>query len=58
MDQDQSVLDARAKLKARMGNTQLGGKGAYIVQIGARSKKMSFVALSCIFNDIYWLNMS
>ena len=27
MDQDQEVLDARAKLKARMGNTQLGGKG-------------------------------
>ena len=54
MDQDQSVLDARAKLKARMGNTQLGGKGAYIVQIGARSKKMSFVVDSWIFNDIYW----
>lgn len=54
MDQDQSVLDARAKLKERMGNTQIGGKGAYIVQIGARSKKMSYVVLSCIFNDIYW----
>ena len=54
MDQDQSVLDARAKLKERMGNTQIGGKGAYIVQICARSKKMSYVVLSCIFNDIYW----
>ena len=54
MDQDQAVLDARAKLKERMGNTQIGGKGAYIVQIGARSKKMSYVVLSCIFNDIYW----
>ena len=53
MDQDQSVLDARAKLKERMGNTQIGGKGAYIVQIGARSKKMSFVVLFSIFNDIY-----
>ena len=54
MDQDQSVLDARAKLKERMGNTQIGGKGAYIVQIGTRSKKMSFVVLFSIFNDIYW----
>ena len=54
MDQDQSVLDARAKLKERMGNTQIGGKGAYIVQIGMRSKKMSFVVLFSIFNDIYW----
>jgi hypothetical protein len=53
MDQDQNVLDARAKLKARMGNTQIGGKGAYIVQIGARSNKISFGALFCFFNDIY-----
>ena len=29
MDQDQSVKDARAKLAARFGNTQIGGKGAY-----------------------------
>ena len=30
MDQDQEVKEARAKLAARFGQTQIGGKGAYI----------------------------
>ena len=28
MDQDQEVKEARAKLAARFGQTQIGGKGA------------------------------
>ena len=30
MDQDQEVQAARAKLAARFGQTQIGGKGAYL----------------------------
>ena len=31
MDQDQEVKDARAKLAARFGQTQIGGKGPYFI---------------------------
>jgi len=31
MDQDKDVKDARAKLAARFGNTQIGGKGKFLM---------------------------
>ena len=47
---DQGVLDARAKLKERFGNTQIGGKGKltyYHTALSDAIKNISFYGSTC-----------
>ena len=51
MDQDKDVLDARAKLAARFGNTQIGGKGAYLKCVLATLPGNIFAFLSSLLKN-------
>lgn len=48
MDQDQEVKEARAKLAARFGQTQIGGKGAYLKCVLATLPGNIFAFLSSL----------
>ena len=58
MDQDQEVKDARAKLAARFGQTQIGGKGAYLKCILAALPGNIFSFLSSLPSKIERVRMS
>jgi len=52
---DQSVQEARAKLAARFGSSQIGGKGKYIILSNSFDSHISQFSFLCELLHILWL---